>query len=311
MNDAPDPPRSRPPGDAPDDPVEVARSRLPDAAGSLDRACALVSFLRTHCPWDRDQTPRTLVRHLLEEAQETADAIRREDRPALEGELGDLLLNLAFQVVIGEEEGSFTRESVVRRLERKMIRRHPHLFGLGQKEDWEVLKRRERTEAEASPGAGKAEGRKAGPEDADAPEPRAPRSLADVSKGLDPLLRAHRIQERVSAVGFDWDDPRDALAKVREELEEVEEALEGGTHREAARLRDEELGDLLFSVVNLVRLTGGHAERALGEANEKFVARFAGLERLARERGIDLDEASLEAMDALWDEVKESGTGGG
>ena len=278
------------------DPVEAARHQLPVTDGALDRACSLVAFLREHCPWDRKQTPRTLVPHLLEEAQETAEAIRREDRDALEGELGDLLLNLAFQVVIGEEEGNFTRDSVVRRLERKMIRRHPHLFDLGEEEDWEVLKRRERRED--------SESSRIHPE-----APEESQGLAEVPGGLEPLLRAHRIQERESSVGFDWEDARGALAKVREELEEVEEALAEGVDEKAVRLQEEELGDLLFSVVNLVRLTGGHAERALGEANDKFQARFTGLEQLARARGVDLEAASLEELDALWEEVK-AGTEG-
>ena len=306
MDDASDTHGPERPSDGPagsSDPVEAARHQLPVSDGALDRACSLVAFLREHCPWDRKQTPRTLVPHLLEEAQETAEAIRKEDRDALEGELGDLLLNLAFQVVIGEEEGDFTRDSVVRRLERKMIRRHPHLFDLGEEEDWEVLKRRERREA--------AESSRIDPEGPEEPEGLAqvPEGLAEVPGGLEPLLRAHRIQERVSSVGFDWEDARGALAKVREELEEVEEALAEGDDEQAVRLQEEELGDLLFSVVNLVRLTGGHAERALGEANDKFQARFAGLERLARARGVDLEAASLEELDALWEEVK-AGTEG-
>ena len=156
--------------------------------GVLDRALSLVAFLRGSCPWDAAQTSRALIPHLLEETHEVVDAIRASDPEALEGELGDLLLNLAFQVIVGEEEGSFTRESITARLEEKMKRRHPHLFGLGEREDWETLKAKERGE-EA-------------------------RVLDGLATGLDPLLRAHRIQERASGVGFDWSDTGGAWAKV-------------------------------------------------------------------------------------------------
>ena len=242
--------------------------------GTLDRALELVAFLRQNCPWDAAQTSRTLIPHLLEESHEVVDAIRAEDPTALEGELGDLLLNLAFQVVVGEEEGHFTRESVTARLEDKMRRRHPHLFGLGEKEDWEALKARERGE-----GA---------------------RVLDGLASGLDPLLRAHRIQERVSGVGFDWSEPGGAWDKVAEELEEVREALEAGD-REGV---EEELGDLLFAVVNLTRLAGSHPDTALDRANRKFHRRFEALEDLAQERGISLGEAPLEVLDGLWEELK-------
>lgn len=269
--------------------VEAARSLLPGGEGTLDRALELVAYLREHCPWDRKQTPRTLVPHLLEEAHETADAIRADDVRALEGELGDLLLNLAFQVVIGEEEGRFSAGSVVARLERKMIRRHPHLFGLGEKEDWERIKARERERARGGAAPG-------GPQEG---------VLDGLASGLDPLLRAHRIQERVSGVGFDWEEPSGALQKVREEVQEVAETLRSG---DADALEDE-LGDMLFAVVNLVRLAGHHADGALTRANAKFQRRFEALEALARAREIDLAGASLQELDGLWEEVKREAAG--
>jgi MazG family protein len=248
---------------------------VPDPApGILDRSLALVEFLRKNCPWDAAQTPLTLVPHLLEEAHEVVDAIRAQDPRALEGELGDLLLNLAFQVVVGEEEGRFTRESVTARLEEKMRRRHPHLFGLGDEEDWETLKARER-EGGAS-------------------------VLDGLATGLDPLLRAHRIQERVSGVGFDWSDAGGAWDKVAEELEEVRVALE----EEDQEAVEEELGDLFFAVVNLTRLAGTHSDTVLDRANRKFHRRFEALEELARERGISLPDATLEVLDGLWEELK-------
>jgi MazG family protein len=249
--------------------------------GILDRSLTLVTFLREHCPWDAHQTAESLIPHLLEETQEVVAAIRAGDPESLEGELGDLLLNLAFQVVVGEERGELTRESVTSRLEDKMKRRHPHLFGLGEKEDWEVLKAREREEGN--------------------------RVLDGLAPGLDPLLRAHRIQDRVSGVGFDWDDPKGAGDKVAEELAEVEEALARGSREEV----EEELGDLLFSVVNLTRLAGAHPDTVLDRANRKFQARFEALEDLARERGIELSGAGLQVLDGLWEELKEADGDGG
>jgi nucleoside triphosphate diphosphatase len=246
---------------------------------SLDRALAVVRFLRQGCPWDAAQTPRTLIPYLLEEAHEVADAIAEERSGDLPGELGDLLLNVAFQIVLAEERGEFDAAAVVASLEAKMRRRHPHLYGEGDAEPWEALKARET-------------GRDS--------------LLTGLTRGLDPLARAHRIQERVAAVGFDWANARGAFDKVAEELEEVREALasEGGGEGGAGERLEEELGDLLFAVVNLTRLAGTHALNALGRANAKFSTRFGALERLAAERGVVLGRATLEELDALWDEIK-------
>jgi MazG family protein len=245
-----------------------------EGPGSLDRALSLVRFLRAACDWDRAQTAESLVPHLLEETHEVVDAIHAGDPHALEGELGDLLLNLAFQIVVAEESRQIDAESVYRRLESKMVARHPHLFGDGERRDWEQLKAVERGAEEGV--------------------------LSGVAKGLDPLTKAYRIQERVSRIGFDWSDPRGALAKVEEELAETRDAL----HSEVPSRVEEELGDLLFAVVNLARLTGTHPTTALARANEKFRDRFESLERLAQERGIRVETAGLAALDALWDEVK-------
>ncbi len=256
------------------DPPRVGKEGLfASDAGILDRALVLVEYLRANCPWDRKQTSRTLVPHLLEEVHETVDAIRADDAESLRGELGDLLFNLAFQVVIGEEAGQFTREEVVRKLEEKMVRRHPHVFGLGEHESWETIKVTERTGG----------------------------TLDGLPGGLDPLLRAHRIQERVAGIGFDWDGPQGALEKVREELSEVEVAIEGGI----PEALDEEIGDLLFSVVNLTRLLGQHAVASLELANTKFQQRFRALEALAMDRGLEMPGATLEELDQLWEEVKQ------
>lgn len=243
----------------------------------LDRALALVRFLRANCPWDAAQTPPSLLPYLLEEAHEVSEAVVAGNDAELKAELGDLLLNVAFQIVLAEERGAFTGEDVVAHLEAKMRRRHPHLYGDGPPQQWEQLKAQER--AAADPGA---------------------TLLSGLSGGLDPLSKAHRIQERVSTVGFDWADARGAFEKVAEELEEVREAMA----QEPSDALEEELGDLLFAVVNLTRLTGTHSLQALQRANQKFTARFDALEKLARERSIELGKASLEELDALWDEIK-------
>lgn len=245
----------------------------------FQRSLDLVRFLRAGCPWDAEQTPTSLLPYLLEEAHEVAEAVADGDDVLLAKELGDLLMNVAFQAVLAEERRAFTAEDVVAQLEAKMQRRHPHLYGLGPRQDWESLKAQERAAERGD-------------------EPTS--ILAGLTKGLEPLSRAHRIQDRVASVGFDWSSARGAFEKVAEELEEVRQALEA----EPSPALEEELGDLLFAVVNLTRLSGVHAMRALQQANRKFTRRFEALERLARERGVQMGAASLEELDALWDEVK-------
>ena len=249
----------------------------------FQRSLDLVRFLRAHCPWDAEQTPTSLLPYLLEEAHEVAEAVSDGDDALLVQELGDLLMNVAFQTVLAEERGAFSAEDVVSTLEEKMRRRHPHLYGLGPQQDWETLKAQERAA-----------------ESADGPTS----ILAGLAKGLEPISRAHRIQDRVASVGFDWSNARDAFDKVAEGLEEVGRALEA----EPSPALEEELGDLLFAVVNLTRLSGVHAMQALQRANRKFTRRFEALEQLARERGVQLGAATLEELDALWDEVKRQET---
>lgn len=249
---------------------------------TFDRAIDLVRFLRARCPWDAEQTPTSLLPYLLEEAHEVAEAVADGNDALLAKELGDLLLNVAFQAVLAEERAAFTAEDVVARLEDKMRRRHPHLYGLGPQQDWETLKAQERAEESADAGQGAS-------------------ILTGLARGLEPLSRAHRIQDRVASVGFDWANAHGAFEKVAEELEEVRQALEA----EPSPALEEELGDLLFAVVNLTRLSGVHAMRALQLANQKFTRRFVALETLAQERGVVLGTATLEELDALWDTVKQ------
>lgn len=244
---------------------------------ALGRAMAMVSDLRRRCPWDRVQTRETLRPYLLEEVHELDHAIGAADPDAIRREVGDFLLHLAWQLVLGEERGEFTAEQIGTDLETKMKRRHPHLFDLGPKQPWETLKRQEGVR-------GVLDG--------------LPASLPD-------LLQAYRLGERAAAVGFDWPDTAGPIAKVKEELAEVEEAL-GADDRDAL---DHEIGDLLFSVVNVARKAGIQPGPALERANRRFRERFAGVEKLAAERGIEMSGADLEGLDKLWNEVKAAGAG--
>jgi len=244
---------------------------------ALARALALVRDLRSRCPWDHAQTRATLRPYLVEEALELDQALRSDDPVALRDELGDLLLHLAFQIVIGEEKREFDAETVTRALEEKMWRRHPHLFGdspTPDHEGWERVKKRER-------GAGSG-------------------TLRGLPPSLPPLLMAFRLQERAAGVGFDWPDAKGPLEKVKEELDEVERAT-GNVER--ATLEDE-LGDLLFAVVNLARKLAIDPRAALERANDKFQRRFEAVEQLAEQRGVEVGRAKLDELDKLWDEVK-------
>lgn len=241
---------------------------------ALDRAIAMVADLRARCPWDRVQTRDTLRPYLVEEALELDQALAAGDPGMIREEVGDLMLHLAWQLVLGRELGEFTADDIAADLEWKMKRRHPHLYDLGPKQPWERLKRRERARG----------------------------VLAGLPSTLPDLLMAYRLQERAASVGFDWPDAAGPAAKVREELAEVEaEAKASGPAREALR---DEVGDLLFAVVNLARKLGVQPGLALDRANRKFQDRFAQVEALAASRGLDLHAAGLEALDQLWDEVK-------
>jgi nucleoside triphosphate diphosphatase len=244
---------------------------------ALGRALALVRDLRARCPWDGAQTRASLRPYLVEEVLELDHALRDAEPQALRDELGDLLLHLAFQIVIGEERAEFDAEGVTTALEDKMRRRHPHLFGLGPAPvSWEIGKRQA--------------------------EPARSGTLAGLPPTLPALLRAVRLQERAASVGFDWPDAKGPLAKVKEETTELEDALASKDAPAAA----EELGDLLFAVVNLARKLGLDPRDALDDANAKFTRRFGAMETLATARGVDLGRASLGALDALWDDVKDA-----
>jgi nucleoside triphosphate diphosphatase len=260
---------------------------------ALGRALTMVRDLRVRCAWDRAQTRETLRPYLVEEVLELDHALAEGESDVIRGELSDLLLHLAFQLVIAEERKEFTAAAVADDLEAKMRRRHPHLFDLGEAEPWERIKRRE----------------------------RRGRTLEGIIPTLPPLLKAFRLQERAASVGFDWPDAKGPLEKVREELVEVEEELlrngvairpsAGDPNAPAAPSTDalvSEIGDLFFAAVNLARKAGVEPGFALERANRKFRDRFDALEQLAAERGIDVTAAGLSALDALWEEVKRKET---
>lgn len=251
---------------------------------ALGRSMAMVRDLRNRCAWDRAQTRDTLRPYLVEEVHELDQAIGSGNPASIRNEVADLLLHLAWQLVLAEEQSEFTADDAAHDLEAKMKRRHPHLFELGPREKWETLKRQEREK----------EGERRG-------------VLGGLPPTLPDLLMAHRLQERAAGVGFDWPDTAGPAAKVREELAEVEAELVART-RSAERL-DHEIGDLLFSVVNLARKTGVHPGPALGRANDRFRKRFGMVERLAAEQRIDIHSAGLEALDRLWDEAKAASGG--
>jgi nucleoside triphosphate diphosphatase len=265
---------------------------------ALGRALAMVRDLRRRCPWDRIQTRETLRPYLLEEVFELDHALAEGDPGSIREEVADLLLHLAWQLVLAEERGEFTPEDAAGDLERKMRRRHPHLFDLGPAQGWENLKRRERRRG----------------------------VLDGLPPALPSLVMAYRLQERAATVGFDWPDTAGPVAKVREELEEVERELSAARRpgdsaeaetpsRRAAETGEpafpappdrlvDEIGDLLFAVINLARKARVQPATALDRANRKFRARFEAVERLALERGIDVPSAGLAVLDALWEESK-------
>ena len=244
---------------------------------SLEDTLALMRDLRSRCDWDAKQTHESLRPYLVEEAHEVDEALQAGDDARLREELGDLLLQILFHAVIAEERQAFDMSDVAGGLVAKMRARHPHLYEGGEKVPWERMKARKRASIEDG-----------------------------LPPGLPSLHRAHRLQDRAAGVGFDWPDVEGPALKVAEELSEVRAHLPttgvADPTRQAAL--EGELGDLLFAVVNLCRKCDVHAALALDKANEKFVRRFTGIERLAGERNIDVTTAGLEVLDGLWEEVK-------
>jgi ATP diphosphatase len=261
----------------------------------LNEIMAALRTPETGCPWDLEQTFATIAPYTLEEAYEVADAIERGDVANLREELGDLLLQVVFHARMAEEEGRFDFGDVVEAITRKLIRRHPHVFGDARdlsseevKALWGLIKAEEKRE--------RAEARRA----AGLPADEASGALAGVPLALPALTRALKLQEKAGKVGFDWNDPRAVLAKLREEIDEVEAELDAG---DAQRVADE-VGDLLFAVANLARHLRADPETALRGANAKFERRFAHIESRLSAEGRTPGGASLDEMEALWDEAK-------
>ncbi len=260
----------------------------------ISRLLEIMAMLRTPgsgCPWDLEQNFSTIAPYTIEEAYEVADAIARGDLDDLRDELGDLLLQVVFHARMAEEQNAFSFGDVVEAITRKMVRRHPHVFAdkdgrlspSDVKGAWDRIKAEEKAERAAGAGGG------------------AHKSLlSNVKTGQPALARAMELQRKASQVGFDWNDPRAVLHKIREEADEIETALDRG-HAEALA---EETGDLLFALVNLARHIGADPEHALRGTNAKFERRFAYIERALAAQGRSLEGASLDEMDALWNEAK-------
>jgi ATP diphosphatase len=252
-----------------------------DPGAGIERLLEIMRRLRdpeTGCPWDVEQDFRTIAPYTIEEAHEVADAIERDAIDELEGELGDLLLQVVYHAQMAEERGAFAFGDVVRGIADKMVRRHPHVFGDASRDksaddqvrDWEAAKAQERTGG----------------------------VLDGVALALPALTRAVKLQNRAARVGFDWPSAEPVLAKIAEEAEEV-----AAVRHDPERVF-EEFGDLLFVVANLARHLKVDPEAALRAANTKFARRFAGIEEMLAERGKRPEDSNLAEMDALWDAVK-------
>jgi nucleoside triphosphate diphosphatase len=263
----------------------------------ISRLLEIMAALRTPgtgCPWDLEQDFATIAPYTIEEAYEVADAIARGDLVDLCDELGDLLLQVVFYARMAEEQAAFSFGDVVEAITAKMIRRHPHVFADKDgrltpshvKEAWERIKAEEKAERAARR----------------PPDQTPHRSLlSGVKAGQPALARAMELQRKASSVGFDWNDPRAVLKKIREEADEIEAALDRGDTDELRA----ETGDLLFALVNLARHVGADPELALRGTNAKFERRFGYIERALAAQGRSLEGATLAEMDALWNEAKD------
>ena len=256
----------------------------PEKGRQMDRLRAIMHRLRAlgGCPWDAEQTHESLVPNLIEEAYETIDTIRRGDREHLKEELGDLLLQVVFHSELAAEDGAYDMDDVARGISEKLVRRHPHVFATSGAstadavlQQWDEIKRAEKGDEEKP-------------------------YLHGVGKGLPSLLKAAKLQKKASKVGFDWPNEAGVLGKIREEVDELAAEMESGD----AVAFEEELGDLLFSVVNLARFRKIDPEVVLAAANEKFEARFAKMESRLKAKGSSLEGASLDEMEAEWQAAK-------
>jgi XTP/dITP diphosphohydrolase len=259
------------------------------------RLLSIMDELRERCPWDRKQTLETLRPLTIEETYELGDAILEGDLDGVRKELGDLILHIVFYARIGQEQGSFDIADVLNGICEKLIRRHPHIYGDVQVKDeeevkanWERIKLEEQAKqtgrsADAPGGPGEAQ----------------PSVLEGVPKGLPSLVKAIRIQDKARGVGFDWERKEQVWDKVHEELRELQAEVEAGSAQQA-----DEVGDVLFSMVNYARFLGVDPDEALERTNRKFIRRFQYLERESRRDGKELGRMTLAEMDALWEQAK-------
>ena len=245
----------------------------------------IVEILRSPggCPWDIEQDHKSIRRDFLEETYEVIEAINKEDRDGLLEELGDVLLQVVFHAQIEREKNSFDLNDVADGVCKKMIERHPHVFGDVNAEtseqvieNWDVIKKQTKSQKSQT------------------------ESMLSIPREFPALMRADKVQKKAAKVGFDWDNVDGALDKVSEELEELKEAITMGVVDNA----NEELGDLLFSVVNVSRFISVDSEEALTNATDKFIDRFSKVEKMAEEKGLNMKETELSELDKLWDEAK-------
>ena len=253
---------------------------------TMEDLLGIMKLLRSPdgCPWDREQTHKSIRTNFLEEAYEAVDAIDADDVEALKEELGDVLLQVVFHAQLEAEQGVFAFDDVADGICKKLIHRHPHIFSDVVAEtseqvldNWDTIKKREKNQQSQTD------------------------AMHSVPKALPALMRAAKVQQKAAKVGFDWEDVYGALMKLHEETGELQEAVEDGKSAEIA----EELGDVLFAAVNVSRFVDVNAEESLAGATDKFIARFARVEALAAQRGMDMKTSSLEELDHLWDEVKQ------
>ncbi|RUO36350.1 nucleoside triphosphate pyrophosphohydrolase [Aliidiomarina sanyensis] len=264
---------------------QTSERTLPQTARLLDIMQALRDP-QTGCPWDLNQTMETLIPYTIEETYEVADAITRGGREEIKDELGDLLFQVVFYAQLAREQGDFSFDEVAGAIADKLVRRHPHVFGDGQADtpeavlrQWEQIKQQER-----------------------ANKPDDHSVFSGVPVNLPALMQAQKIQKRCANVGFDWPDAEPVLAKIREEVAEVEDALsQTSVNAEAV---EEEVGDLLFAVVNLARHCQVNPETALRKANQKFMRRFRAVEQTAQQQGVGVEALDLNALEVLWQSVK-------
>ncbi len=245
----------------------------------------IVEILRSPggCPWDIEQDHKSIRRDFLEETYEVIEAINKDDRDGLLEELGDVLLQVVFHAQIEREKNSFDLNDVADGVCKKMIERHPHVFGNVSAEtseqvleNWDVIKKQTKSQKSQT------------------------ESMLSIPREFPALMRADKVQKKAAKVGFDWDSVDGALDKVNEELDELKEAIQMGVVENA----NEELGDLLFSVVNVSRFISVDSEEALTKATDKFIDRFSKVEKMAEEKGLNTKETDLDELDKLWDEAK-------